>query len=436
MKLKYFVIFLFVISNIYAATRISGTIKNYNNQSVYAFYYLNNVELLLGKTNTDEKGAFSISDEINYKGVVRLFLPEKKLSTNVFVKNEPIEFLAEIDQNSIKMTHFEDKLNETYRVYNGNEEFKLKRNALNNLLNIYNSSEPFYKQTQKELNHLNDKFGFNLNSYPFLKYYVDIEENYIKYDPKNQSDASRVSEAILQHLANDNEYLESSNLMNQMLNLYLTYQVNKYTSSEEQVAAIRPIIDRALDETIIETSRGQNVLVGFIDLLKGYGLDYIAEEYIDKAESLTCTINDNLQSTIQSAENTKMGAQFQNFSFTNSIEGKNSLYDIKSDYKLVVFWGSFCPHCQQERPLLKAFYKELKDKGGELITFSIETNPAEYKNFIAQIPGYHDADFLYWTSPVITQYGIQGTPTFFVLDKDNKIIGKGSKLELVKSYIK
>ena len=47
----------------------------------------------------------------------------------------------------------------------------------------------------------------------------------------------------------------------------------EHQTSEAQVASLRPTIDHVLEETIIETNRGQNVLLGVINVLKSYGLD-------------------------------------------------------------------------------------------------------------------------------------------------------------------
>ncbi len=428
-------IFFLLSTSLWAKISIKGNIQNYANQTVFTYYYLNNTEILLSKSQTDANGNFEIDKKVDYQGVIKMFLPHAKYNAVFFVDNKEVDFQSSVENGMFTFSHFQDEMNQTYLNYQNADTYKAKRKAIEKILELYSSNENYYKQSTTELKSLDNSSGIHIDMYPFLSYYVNILENIIKYDPSNQVDSERVAREILTHLVNDNEFLEQSNLMNQMLNLYLSYEVNKFTTPEEQIAAIRVSIDKALDATVLETSRGQNVLVGFVNILKSYGLDYIAEEYIEKADALTCTITDDLKSTIKATESTKVGATFEDFKFTKAIQGKKSLYDIKSRYKLVIFWGSFCPHCQQERPILSAYYPELKEKGGELITFSIETNAQEYQNFIKGVPGYHDTDFLYWTSPIIFKYGIQGTPSMFLLDENNVIIAKGAKLDFVKDNI-
>ncbi len=433
-KLMAFILLVIGFFNIQAIT-IKGEIPNYLNKEVFVYYYLNNSEILLEKTETDNKGNFSVDSHKDFNGLVKLFFPQSKVSAKLFVKNKPVQFKGNIQGGKLDFTSINDRENEMYYVYSNSPEYKKKRDALNYVEKAYAPSDTFYNEIENEKKRLNREYDIDFSNYPFLQYYVKMEEDYLLYEPKDQKDANRVAQEILEHLVNDNDYLEKSYLMTQLINTYLSYNITNFNTSEEQIKALRSAIDKALDATIVETSRGQNVLVSVINILRGFGLDYMADEYVEKANALTCTITDQLKSTINSTENTKVGATFQNFEFNTPQKGFKSLYDIHSQYKIVVFWGSFCPHCKDEKPLLEAYYPEFKEKGGEIVAFAIETNEQEFKNFIKGLNWINDSDYLFWSSPVVQKYGVEGTPTIYVLDKDNKIIAKGAKLDLVKDKI-
>src|SRR5258708_1559858 len=54
--------------------------------------------------------------------------------------------------------------------------------------------------------------------------------------------------------------------------------------------------------------------------------------------------------------------------------GIKKLADVKAPKTLVLFWASWCPHCQQELPLLKKLYDSIGHKNWEVLAVSIDTS--------------------------------------------------------------
>jgi thiol-disulfide isomerase/thioredoxin len=107
-----------------------------------------------------------------------------------------------------------------------------------------------------------------------------------------------------------------------------------------------------------------------------------------------------------------------------------SLYQLKSEKTILVFWSSTCPHCMEEMPKLNnwaAEHKQLK-----IIAISLDTDSALHIETIKKLPNIiHTCDYKAWNTEAATKYYIAATPTFIVLDQDKKIIGKYSSLEQV-----
>jgi len=105
-----------------------------------------------------------------------------------------------------------------------------------------------------------------------------------------------------------------------------------------------------------------------------------------------------------------------------------SLYDVKANYTIVLFWDPDCGHCRTEIPRIKKWYDENAEKYGVKV-FSVcsDTTVSKWKKSIKEfgiedwvnvdgprsISGnYHDS------------YDIISTPTLFLLDEKKMILAK------------
>ena len=102
--------------------------------------------------------------------------------------------------------------------------------------------------------------------------------------------------------------------------------------------------------------------------------------------------------------------------------------DLTKDWKgkviLVDFWATWCGPCIAELPKVKKIYKDYHDKGLEILGVSCDSEAGELKGFIAKNPDMpwpqlFDAQQnpkLNW-HPLAKEYGINGIPTMFLIDK-------------------
>jgi thiol-disulfide isomerase/thioredoxin len=117
----------------------------------------------------------------------------------------------------------------------------------------------------------------------------------------------------------------------------------------------------------------------------------------------------------------KEGVVAPNITFSNAT----SLYDIQSEKTIVVFWASWCPHCLEELPKVNAWAKE--NPNTKVIAMSLDEDKTAYETAIKQYPNlYHNTDLKKWKGKAVNDYYIYGTPTFILLDKYKKIVGKYS----------
>ena len=114
------------------------------------------------------------------------------------------------------------------------------------------------------------------------------------------------------------------------------------------------------------------------------------------------------------------GYKAPDFSFSD-INGKNHLLsDFRGKIVLLDFWGTWCAPCVAEAPELAEVYNKFKDKGFEIVSFAKEEKVETIQNFIKKRE-------MNWTHSQLQEgisklYRIDGFPTYFLIDKDGKII--------------
>lgn len=116
----------------------------------------------------------------------------------------------------------------------------------------------------------------------------------------------------------------------------------------------------------------------------------------------------------------KVGAPASDFTLT-SLDGKPvSLSSFKGKVVILNFFATWCPPCRAEMPDLESTYKDLKDKGFEVVAVDLQ----EDKNTVSGYAKSLGLDFTILLDPnadVFGQYRINGLPTSFFIDKDGTI---------------
>ncbi len=135
----------------------------------------------------------------------------------------------------------------------------------------------------------------------------------------------------------------------------------------------------------------------------------------------------------------------------NTIDNKAfSLYKQSAKYTFIAFWDPTCGHCKTEIPRVDSFYsKKWKQYGVQMIGVNTNFNElAAWKKFIAEQNFDSSWAHIYQTeaafnaeikagkpSTIRQQYDVFKTPTFYLLDKDKKIIAKNLSIEQFNDFL-
>jgi thiol-disulfide isomerase/thioredoxin len=164
--------------------------------------------------------------------------------------------------------------------------------------------------------------------------------------------------------------------------------------------------------------------------------NYIADSYL--LELANATNNKVIAETIKSYKNTSIGALAPDFEIqqTGNVGDTKTLSQLTGyDYYLLVFWSSGCGHCLQELPLIKELMTSFPNI--KVVAYGLENSEYPWSEEIKNYPNFlHSIGLGKWDNPTVSTYGINATPTYFLLDKDKKIIAKPYDYKEVESTIK
>lgn len=171
--------------------------------------------------------------------------------------------------------------------------------------------------------------------------------------------------------------------------------------------------------------------LGFKEIGNDQVLQYIDETY---QELLTQNSQSNTNSDeafekrMKGYQAMKEGNQAPNIIFNTPSQDVKDLYSINANQTLVVFWASWCPFCTSDLPKVNEWAKHNPDI--KVVGISLDDDKEAYQEAISSLQHLvHSSDFEKWESKPVNDYYIYATPTYILLDKDKKIIGKYSSLD-------
>lgn len=201
----------------------------------------------------------------------------------------------------------------------------------------------------------------------------------------------------------------------------------------------------SIDRMVANLSKDENRLNEVTDylfhLLEKHSL-YEASEHLalKVLTEVSCTINDDLAKQLETYRIMKKGNIAPNLVFPQTTyypqhTTAKTLSDIKSKYTVVVFAAGWCDHCRQEVPKIASLYQKWHQNEVEVVLVSLDESPNEFAKFAAGFPFISTCDYQKWESKMVQDYHIFGTPTFFLLDSDKKIILRPNSVQQIDAWV-
>lgn len=130
------------------------------------------------------------------------------------------------------------------------------------------------------------------------------------------------------------------------------------------------------------------------------------------------------------------------FSVTLNDQETFHLSDLKGNFVLLDFWGSWCGPCRAQNRDLVRLHKKFenarfqKAKGFEIVSVGVETNADRWQRAIAKDGlnwTYHILDkatsLRFFDSPIAKLYGVKELPTTYLINEEGFIMGVNLSIE-------
>lgn len=146
------------------------------------------------------------------------------------------------------------------------------------------------------------------------------------------------------------------------------------------------------------------------------------------------------QESLSSIEEMEEGDRVPEFSFS-ALDGRMiDLQDIDTEYTLILFWGSWCPHCEKILDDLYQLYADYRIRNEnflEIVAIGIEDDEQAWLDHIER--GGYDwinySSLQRWDCQIARDYGLQGTPTMVLLNSDKRFLQEPDRVRSLSRYL-
>ncbi|SIQ11662.1 TlpA family protein disulfide reductase [Maribacter ulvicola] len=346
------------------------------------------------------------------------------------------EFYIDVIYNKKETVKFNFDLQHGLTIINSlenkwyNEYFSKITVAQDRLLEYYesgNESQKKYNAIISDLNSLQTTFEEN-NANTIAHKFIKANRSYIPKEFENlETFLKNKKQHHFDHLNINDPILQGSNFLTDKFGSYVFSALPiDITTKEQLTTEVNKNVKTAAE--LLKTTPSGFQIKAFYQLWKiaeANGMaevqDYIFKNYLKKIA--IADSNQKLVEEIEIASRLRIGAVSPDITWGTKDKKHSLLTMEKAEHYLLIFWSSTCSHCLKELPQLHKEINDIKDL--KVIAVGLEDDDTNWKKVSATLPGFNHAIALgKWESEYAHIFGIQSTPTYFILDHEKRFIAK------------
>jgi len=424
---------------------VKGTMNPINNQFNWVvLYQLKGAKQVYIANSTLNNGAFNIAIPATAPaGMYRLTYKMDQKSQVDFIYNKQnvevafnplkpvksVKFLQSDENilysNYLKTTNTLQQKIDSLQLAFLNEDVKLERTAI---AKAYEKILAKYKDVQKEYDTKSN--GFIANH--FIKAGQVFYANHVLKTPQEFLNSKK------QH------YFDYINFEDKVLknSIFITEKVIDYVfymSVSDDVEVQNKLYEKAINELIAKTGSDNQLKSDFLTtILYNFNqqenavlMKYVLGLYSNLPKEFQ---NGQVITETKSKLKLAIGNIAPDFTFKeNGVTKKLSTFKTNAKNIILAFWSTTCSHCLHEIPLLHNFSKTLKNV--HVIGFNMENDDLGFKKYAPMYPEWTNILGLKkWQNKVARMYEVRATPTYFILDRNKKIVAKPEHLKDLKAF--
>ena len=335
-----------------------------------------------------------------------------------------------------------------YQFIRLNKDYKTKSELLQLILVRYPKDDDYYSITKEKLKEIQNEYlefinkGAQVKPKSFISRYIKSAQ--LPVIPQNITSEEQLNYLKTHALDNvdfnDTQLIYSNVFTNKTIE-YLTYFRNPQLPKELLEKEFMKAVDTVLNKAKVNELVYQHITGYLIDGFKKFGFDkiinYIVENYVIKDDlCLDEQTENSIQRRINQSKILKVGTKAPNFIMPDKDGKVIYLSRIKAEKILLVFYASWCPHCQKLLPKLAKWYK--KQNGLKVLAISLDGKKEDWVKFVKdnKLNFININDPNGWDGDLASDYFIYATPTMFLLDSEKRIIGKPTNYNEILAYFK
>jgi thiol-disulfide isomerase/thioredoxin len=436
----------------FQAQKVEGNFENYKGQIVYLYAHKGIGAYLIDSCITDSLGSFELNFSAKDWGFGYLQHSGFKKEHMLLAEDTFVNLSNSQDNISYSKGNLNILLRAT--IEKKHEILKIQSQLLK-IENLYVNNNAFLKSRRtihylkneiKYLHYLNDHVLVDIPRFSISYQYINLY--FLLWDLSNFNQPEKLNfDALIKRYRDidfGNDLVSRSGLLREVLESQFWF-IESFTEDSLQMNLE---MIKSIDK-IISDIEGNEVLLNEISsyLLTYFELKSLTQvsEYLSLLllNKSGCNIEPQLTKQLEFYRAMQLGniASNINLSFQSYLAGRRqsqfeSIDSFQTEFTLVFFGSSWCPKCNEELPKIIGKYSEWRNKGMEVIFISLDSESADFEKNLKSIPFFSYCDYKSWESEVVKAYFVFGTPSYFILNKERKIILKPISAEQVDSWAK
>ncbi len=430
-------IFLAVSCMLQAQNSIDGTILRYGGNKIYLMSIYGEKTSVIDSATSDSAGHFRFTLNGRLPGTYRVQWT-KEGTVDLIWNQEDVKFItsAKNPEDSLKIiSSLENQINQAFSKLDRINQAKLQ--VLISVVDYYPVKDSFYVSVTKEMEktqHMQQQYLDSLiKLYPDA-FAVRVAKVYqTPFFPARLNKEERLS-FLKQHYFDKVDFSDTSLLRSTVftnkaisyLSMYIDNRLPQKQLDAEFIKAVTIMLGAASVNPEIFKFWLDN-LVGIFDQFHfDEVLTYIADNFQDPYSCEDPQRKSKLQKKLETYKKISIGKIAPEIAVPDTKGRMINLSGINSEYTLVVFWSSECPHCGTMMPRLKELYDGQKPKRFEVFSVSIDTSRIAWTTFLNEqkLTWINVSDLKGFNGKPADDFNIYATPTMFLLDRQKRILSK------------
>jgi peroxiredoxin len=436
MKQIIVLLFILISSNALAQTTysINGHFPNFPNSKYELKGYEGLHEKVLSTYNSMEDGKFDLTYPKAYQGIAQLWM-NGAYTALLFLNQENFSIYWEdlTDRDGMQVTgslEYEGFI-KGMKTF---QDAEAKLAGWNYLLPLYQSDSLKHKMVVNELEIVVDMFPNYVKSLPenlWVRHFL-LAKGLVEQMPISlQTYNWRAPMHIEEFHGIDFKLHQNSGLIKEVIEGYTN--LVEYFPLQEVYPIFEAAIDKVISELAYDPTTLQELTQQWFTIFESKSLfpsaEYLALKMLNQDN---CTLDNKSTALFEQYRKLAIGKTAPNIRLV-----KNDLKGIKSNLKLVVFGASWCPSCQADYGKLKDHYATFKKEHDvEMLYISIDTDKTAFDTHFKDAPFKVFFDGKGWETEAAKAYHVFATPTYYLLDRDLKILVKINNFEHLEWWLK